>query len=76
MSYVIASWESSLSRTIMGSVTSQIEFVCEEVQSVLNASARCCVLDAGAGVSLLLFLPFFSFTLSSLDRLNGLLSSI
>ena len=45
-----------------------------------DACAGCCVLDAGAdagaGVCLLLLLPFLTFTMSSLGCLDGLLSSM
>ena len=44
MSHVVASWESLSSRTIMGSVPSQIEFVWEEVPSDVEGDAG--VLDA------------------------------
>ena len=39
MSHVVASWESLSSRTIMGSVPSQTEFVCEEVPSDVEGDA-------------------------------------
>ena len=39
VSHVVASWESLSSRTIMGSVPSQIEFVWEEVPSDVEGDA-------------------------------------
>lgn len=50
VSHVVASWESLSSRTIMGSVPSQIEFVWEEVPSDVEGDAGVLeVADAMAG---------------------------